>query len=101
MLGLYLGKCKTDLFAALCANYMGNVDSLAGKEILNIGSELVVGNLADEANLLAQTGKTHCDVCRRAADIFLVIFALVKRVVVIRRVEVYRNSADRNEVKLS
>ena len=101
MLRLNLGKCKTKLFAALCASNVGNVDSLACKEILNVCTELIIGNLADEANLLAQACKAYSDVGRRTADIFLVVFALIKCVVVVRRVEVDCNSADRDEVKLS
>ena len=79
---------------------MGNIYSLAGEEILNICAELIVGNLADKADLLAKACKTYGNVGRRTADIFFVIFALVKSVVIIRRVKVDRNSADRNQVKL-
>ena len=101
VLGLDLSEGKSELFAALCTCDVGNIYSLVGEEILNICAELIVGNLADKSNLLAQTCKTDCNVCRRTADIFFVIFTLVKSVVIIRRVKVDRNSADRDQVKLS
>ena len=96
---LDLGEGQTDLFAVLCAEDVGRVDAVVFKIVDHIIAVLVVADLADEADLFAETGKADRDVGRGAADILVEVAAFRQRTIHVGGIEVDGHAPDGDHVE--